>query len=598
MQRNTVVVGIVLSLMLISAVAVVVSDEADGVPASKVTYTEDGEIGTIAFVADNLSPDNKYSVQIIADVPSAHLADVVNDQLVIESERLSGLEGEVEYTVYTYDDEGQSIVLYDGTFIAGTVTLHANGGDGDDVSYSVGGMYALPDCSFDAPEGKTFGGWSYTTSGSAITADEIEITGDVDLYAVWVGSGVEPDKVDIGFECNKAWGTLSQDTLSAGIGAEITVDGATVTIEGAGSVTATANDADPDFEYGFVEWQVNGEKYKGGTVEDAMTIVAVFDRTPVEPEPEPEPVTGVEIEDIGSIRYGQSVDLDYTVNPTGAPVSSVVWTSNNPEVISVNDGKITAVGTGSATITVTVTGAEGGTATDSVTIDVDAKVTDVWFLEDSTRYDDSVVMGPGETLVLDVTGDAPIQSVTIDEIGDIITASVTGTTLSIIAGETLGDTAIKMTVTDTEDNQIAVTLDVTVTTVYLVSVEIDGSGSVAYGNSELSDNGYFRVDAGTDAVLYFDPSMGYALGEVLLDGIAVEIVDNSLTIPAISDHHSVKVTFTYVGIVDDDDDDYVPPDITVVTGDDDDSTTYIVAIAAAAVVAILAALILMQTRKS
>ena len=582
---------------MVSAATVIMSEDTDAVTAPKVIYTEDDIAGTLVIEVDDTS-NAPYRVALRGDgLQNKYYytsVDTIASTLTVSN--LSLPSGIVNYGVYSYAN-GTTLV-YEGTLTVGAVSFDPNGGSGNMSNIVAGGMYTLPDCDFTAPEGKTFKGWSTTADGEVITADEIEISGNMTLYAQWADSGVEPEYVTVKIGYNEPWGTLSEDTFKVEIGTSVTVSGATVTIENFGSVTATPKEADAQYEYSFVEWQVNGERYNGGIVERDMDIVAIFDRTPVEPTPTPEPVTGVEIEDIDSIRYGQTVELDYTVTPTGAPVSDVQWTSSNQEAITVDEGKITAVGTGSATITVTVTGAEGGSATDSVTISVDAEVTDVWFLDGSTRYDDSVIMEPGETLVLDVTGDAPIASVVIGEAGELITADITGTKLSITAGETLGGTSVTITVTDTEGNEVPVTLNVTVTTVYTISVEMDGSGSVAFGRSELSDNGYFRVNAETDAVLSFDPALGYALGEVVLDGNVVELVDGKLTISDVSDHHSVKVTFTYVGIPDDDDE-YVPPVITVIPGDDDDDTTiYIVAVAAGVVVAILAALILMQTRKS
>lgn len=53
-----------------------------------------------------------------------------------------------------------------------------------------------------------------------------------------------------------------------------------------------------------------------------------------------------------NLKVGQKSTLTATVNPDGATVKEVVWESNQPTVVDVVDGVVTAKGVGTATITV------------------------------------------------------------------------------------------------------------------------------------------------------------------------------------------------------------------------------------------------------
>lgn len=66
-----------------------------------------------------------------------------------------------------------------------------------------------------------------------------------------------------------------------------------------------------------------------------------------------------------SLTEGGSATVTATVNPSNAKDKTVTWKSSNEEVATVKDGKITAVGAGSATITAT---AGGKSATVKVTV--------------------------------------------------------------------------------------------------------------------------------------------------------------------------------------------------------------------------------------
>ncbi|MBR6166966.1 MAG: Ig-like domain-containing protein [Paludibacteraceae bacterium] len=65
-------------------------------------------------------------------------------------------------------------------------------------------------------------------------------------------------------------------------------------------------------------------------------------------------VTGVELDETAiSLKEGLSTTLVATVNPTEATNKTVTWVSSNPAVATVDNGVVTAVAIGTATITVT-----------------------------------------------------------------------------------------------------------------------------------------------------------------------------------------------------------------------------------------------------
>lgn len=90
--------------------------------------------------------------------------------------------------------------------------------------------------------------------------------------------------------------------------------------------------------------------------------------------PTKEPVTGVELdEEELSLRVGETDVLHATVKPENATNKRVKWESSDPEIVEVDEeGKITAISPGTATITVTT---EDGNKTDSVEVTVKDAVT-------------------------------------------------------------------------------------------------------------------------------------------------------------------------------------------------------------------------------
>ena len=75
---------------------------------------------------------------------------------------------------------------------------------------------------------------------------------------------------------------------------------------------------------------------------------------------------------VSRLIAGQKVQLDTSVTVNGTAVSDceLIWQTSDASVVSVNNGAVTAIGTGNATVTVTVTGADGSTFSEPVTVTI------------------------------------------------------------------------------------------------------------------------------------------------------------------------------------------------------------------------------------
>ena len=115
-------------------------------------------------------------------------------------------------------------------------------------------------------------------------------------------------------------------------------------------------------------------------------------------EPEPIKVTGISINPTTlTLTEGDTQTLTASITPSNADVQGVSWSTNNSSVATVDNGKVTAIKAGSATIT--VTSIDGGkTATCEVT--VNAKIISV---ESVTLDKSSLELTEGDKTALAAT---------------------------------------------------------------------------------------------------------------------------------------------------------------------------------------------------
>ena len=74
---------------------------------------------------------------------------------------------------------------YDLPVLGYTVSFNANGGTGTMSLVEYAGIYTLPTCTFTAPDGKQFKGWSTSAIGEVIDGATYNVTANVELFAIW-----------------------------------------------------------------------------------------------------------------------------------------------------------------------------------------------------------------------------------------------------------------------------------------------------------------------------------------------------------------------------------------------------------------------------
>ncbi len=179
------------------------------------------------------------------------------------------------------------------------------------------------------------------------------------------------------------------------------------------------------------------------------------------------PVTDVSLDkDTLSLYTGESATLTATVAPSDAANQNVTWQSNNANVATIDNGTVTAVGAGNATITVT-TEDGGKTATCTVTVTdktytISADATVLNFGNAYTGY----TQPAAQTVTVKNTGNQQV-TVTLPTANDFIITAGTGFTdgsAAIKPGETatftvqpkaglsVGTYSDTITVSDTNNN--------------------------------------------------------------------------------------------------------------------------------------------------
>ena len=168
-----------------------------------------------------------------------------------------------------------------------------------------------------------------TVSVTGVTLDQAELS----LYtgeSKTLIATVQPSDATIQ---NVTWESSNTEVATVDANGKVTAEG-----EGEATITVTTADG-------------------GKTATCAVTVTAA-----------PVPVSGVSLnKDSTSLTVGDTETLTATITPDNATNKNVTWSSDTPSVASVNNGVVTAVAPGTATITVTTV--DGGfTATCAVTV--------------------------------------------------------------------------------------------------------------------------------------------------------------------------------------------------------------------------------------
>lgn len=143
-----------------------------------------------------------------------------------------------------------------------------------------------------------------------------------------------------------------------------------------------------------------------------------------------------------TIKTGENLYINKTVKPDNATNKEVSWSSSNASVATVSNGKVTAVGPGTATITALAQDNSGKKATCTVTVIQPvtsitiSPSTKVLYLNETTEL--TATVSPGNASNKGVTWSSSNSKVTVDQNGNITAKSVGTATITAKAKDGSG----------------------------------------------------------------------------------------------------------------------------------------------------------------
>lgn len=218
-----------------------------------------------------------------------------------------------------------------------TITLNSNGGTLPEYSLVEGAALPIP-----TKTGYTFAGWYENPGfgGSPVTDVPTGSTVGLTFYAKWT-----PNAYTVTFDANG--GSVSQTSA--------------VTV--AGKLTSLPTPAYDGYDFlGWFTDKEGGDKVTTDTVFTADSVIYAHWQNI--------PVTSLELDkDSLTLRENGSDTLTATVEPADATNKAVTWESSDTDIATVSeDGTVTAVSAGRATITATAADGSGASASCEVTV--------------------------------------------------------------------------------------------------------------------------------------------------------------------------------------------------------------------------------------
>ena len=244
-------------------------------------------------------------------------------------------------------------------------------------------------------------------------------------------------------------------------------------------------------------------------------------------------VTGVTLNKTSTtLAVGASETLTATVAPDNATNKNVTWTSSNNNVATVNDGVVTAVAAGTATITVT-TEDGGKTATCRVTVNPVA-VTGVTLNKTTT----TLLVGATESLTATVAPEiATNKNVTWSSSNTAVATVSNG----VVTGVSVGTATITVT---TEDGSKTAECTITVTYAPATSITISGNNSLVVGGATSQLTATVAPAGANQAVTWSSGSTSVATVNATT-GVVTAVAPGTAVITATSAADStVKATYT------------------------------------------------------
>lgn len=336
-------------------------------------------------------------VKIVSDKPIAGKYDYTKD------EWYNSTDTQITISANSVADEnGQAVIYFVSTPVENAqLTITATTATGKTYSKELN-----KEISFNEGGVKTFGvtmevvpmyGYAKVTSapadwsGEYLIADGNKVFNGLDAASDFVEGTISNnvleyqdgmakisiEKMDGGYSLKILNGDKADNYISGKSGSNSIVYGSTavaneLTIDGNGLVTILSNST--SFRYNAQSGNDRFRYYKTTTTGDTYHVPALYRYQEIVP-PEEVHVESVSIDATLDLSVGETKMLVPTIAPENATNKSVTWSSNNQSVATVDqNGLVSALATGTATITVT-TQDGGKSATCNVTVsDIDYSV--------------------------------------------------------------------------------------------------------------------------------------------------------------------------------------------------------------------------------
>lgn len=204
-----------------------------------------------------------------------------------------------------------------------------------------------------------------------------------------------------------------------------------------------------------------------------------------------------------TVEVGKQDTITAIVQPDNASVKHLVWSSDNETVATVENGIVTGVSAGSATITATASDNSGVTATCAVIVNIPVKATDVTLNQTSLTL---TSVGDTVTLIATVSPDSAMDKsviwtssnpgvATVDSNG-VVTAVANGTaTVTVTTADGSNKTATCEVTVTSQENEPTVDEDTDISTlqnvIYIDKVEAQ-SGSQMNLSIKMKNNAKIR----------------------------------------------------------------------------------------------------------
>ena len=283
-----------------------------------------------------------YFMRLYNDGPSSL---TVSGNAMVDTEGSTGgiINGSPDSFQIGADGESGGIVFNgnSGT-VYGNVTLE------DDLEIASGETLTIgKDASLTVPDGKTL-----TNNGTVTTEEGGTLTGNITNAPPKINTeGLSEGTVNTKYNQTLAADNnpTSWSVTSGSLPTGLTLNGSTGVISGTPTAAGT---------YSFTVTATNG----GGSDSRAFSLTI-------------SPATNIPVQSVSldktslGLTEGKTAQLNATVVPDNATNKAVTWTSSNPSVARVENGVVTAVSAGTATITAAAADGSGKSATCAVTVE-------------------------------------------------------------------------------------------------------------------------------------------------------------------------------------------------------------------------------------